>query len=367
MFGWMKKKKTQKATNQKKSPAKKKKPAPKKVVKPTKKKKSPPKKVVEKKTKPAPKAVAKAKVKKEAQKLAFTKTAAKVKAPVKPKKVMPPAPVLKVFLCGFQSIYWLPSSITIAAEHWNTHVLPSEVEFSKQFKKKPRQDEFQRARWLFRKATKSAEPLLPDADGVPQFPEKYVGSISHKDGHVIVSACTRSGHYSAGIDLERVEGDKHLSRICTASEIEQFDRLNALYGMKRAEFAALMFSFKESIFKCYFPLGRQVFSFLDVVIEDIDMEKHEITARCLVDLAPQKSKDQSILGAFSWIEENGVKYVITACEERIPLLINAPDEPVAAEQKDEDLAEKKHTVKHDLLDEDEDIEDEISAPEEAET
>jgi 4'-phosphopantetheinyl transferase EntD len=99
---------------------------------------------------------------------------------------------------------------------------------------------------------------IPAGDrGMPLWPAGITGSITHTDGHA-AAAVTRSVR-SLGIDLESLE---HAARVA-----ELWHHVTT--GAERARFgpaitAALVFSAKESVYKCLFPIGGLFLDFQDV-------------------------------------------------------------------------------------------------------
>ena len=99
---------------------------------------------------------------------------------------------------------------------------------------------------------------IPAGDrGMPLFPAGIAGSITHTDDHA-AAAVTRSVR-SLGIDLESVE---HAGRVA-----ELWNQVTT--EAERARFAAsitaaLVFSAKESVYKCLFPIGGVFLDFQDV-------------------------------------------------------------------------------------------------------
>lgn len=114
-----------------------------------------------------------------------------------------------------------------------------------------------------------------DDDGAPIFPEGFVGSITHS--HEIVTAvCAKTSSYlGIGIDVQKVMPIKTYksikSKILTTFELDL-----SIEEWSEAEFLTLIFSFKESIYKCLRPLAGRYFGFQDAKITSIDTEKNII-------------------------------------------------------------------------------------------
>ncbi len=110
----------------------------------------------------------------------------------------------------------------------------------------------------------AAVPVGPDRS--PVWPEGVVGSISHTSDLCVVAVARQSQTGSLGIDVEP-EGpldDETLSGICTARELEGLGRLSEA---GRGLAARRLFSAKESVFKCQYPVTGAMPDFRDVEIE----------------------------------------------------------------------------------------------------
>jgi len=365
-------KKTAKKLPKKKKPpvkakkSKKKKTVAKKQKKATKKAKAKPKKNTKKtikkikakvKVKPTSKAPSKTPSKTKAKAATKTKPVTKKQHPkkkAKPKRAvkkhrklemknapnLPTAPVLKVILCGPHSIYWIPSDSAIHQIFMDSGIHPKEIEISQSIQVPKRRNEFLRARWLARRVLKYRDPLLKKNSGEPAWPNEVIGSISHKDGEVTFCSVPTETHYGLGIDLEKISKVSQgiESKICNAEESLIIDRVEALAKMKRSEVVALIFSFKESIFKTHFPMGQTHFGFEDATITEIAYDRREITARMNVKTSSRTPVGHEVLGFYNWFTHNDEKFVVSVAEERKPLVI----EPTKAELRE--LAAKKEAA-----------------------
>jgi 4'-phosphopantetheinyl transferase EntD len=102
--------------------------------------------------------------------------------------------------------------------------------------------------------------LLPGPQRNPLWPDQVVGSISHSQ-ELCGAAVARSEDYlGLGVDAELVRplSPGVVQRICSTEEAGMF---SALSEDARAVAPLLVFSAKESIYKCLFPLVRTFFGF----------------------------------------------------------------------------------------------------------
>lgn len=113
---------------------------------------------------------------------------------------------------------------------------------------------------------------LPNADGVPGWPESYLGSISHSRG-VAAAVAVRSSQYSLlGLDLEKT------NRLSGAAMRRVLHPLEASFASGDQMRTSILFSLKEAFYKAQFPRWRTAGNFDDLALAvDLDSE----TARVL--------------------------------------------------------------------------------------
>jgi 4'-phosphopantetheinyl transferase EntD len=133
-----------------------------------------------------------------------------------------------------------------------------------------RRAEFGTARVCARKAlaTLGFEPraLVPGFDRAPVWPRGVTGSISHTHDWCAVVVCLTTQASSVGLDLERdcCIGQDLEPVICTPREREW---LAAAPSATRQRLRTLLFSAKEAVYKCQYPLTRRMLDFLDLELE----------------------------------------------------------------------------------------------------
>ena len=111
----------------------------------------------------------------------------------------------------------------------------------------------------------SAPVLMPNTHRAVDWPAGVVGSISHSDQLCIASVAEASTIAALGIDLEpRLALEEDLwSEIGLPAELHA---ARIPTTVPRGEFAKLIFSAKESVFKCVHPLWKQWLDFKDVTL-----------------------------------------------------------------------------------------------------
>lgn len=110
-------------------------------------------------------------------------------------------------------------------------------------------------------------------DRSPCWPAGFVGSISHSDNWVLAAAAKSSDYQSLGIDSEIMVAERLAKdlqpNIGTPSEWKLLDDA----GIKLTSAFTLLFSAKESFYKCWYPLKRKFMEHLDVAAFDIKPDR----------------------------------------------------------------------------------------------
>lgn len=134
-----------------------------------------------------------------------------------------------------------------------------------------RKGEFGDARWCAHEALRElgvevAGAILRGERGMPLWPDGFTGSLTHTDGlRAAVAASTRHVH-SMGLDAEPAEPlpDGVLRSIASSTEREMVEQMQAK-GYPWAD--RLLFSAKESTYKCWYPMTRRWLDFDEAEIE----------------------------------------------------------------------------------------------------
>lgn len=108
-------------------------------------------------------------------------------------------------------------------------------------------------------------PLRMGGDREPLWPAGVVGSISHCDGCCGVAVARTDAIRSLGLDIELAAPlTRDLVRlVCSPAEVQRIERLSHAGA---PDWAKIVFSAKESVYKCVFPLARRFLDFHDVEI-----------------------------------------------------------------------------------------------------
>jgi 4'-phosphopantetheinyl transferase EntD len=131
-----------------------------------------------------------------------------------------------------------------------------------------RRDEFVAGRVCARAALLAlgaASTTVPrGSDRAPEWPDGFVGSISHSGGFAFAAAARASEARALGLDVEQIsrfETARITRLVTTASERTRFDI--------STETLAIIFSAKEAVYKCLYPLLRQFLEFDAIELDAI--------------------------------------------------------------------------------------------------
>jgi len=119
----------------------------------------------------------------------------------------------------------------------------------------------------------------------PLWPAGYIGSISHAGSQAAAAVAATDLFLGLGLDMEFADPieDSLIASICRTEEIDRLDDREDI-GCR----AKLLFSIKESIYKCLWPLIREFVDFTEIEVRLVDdsnqYEAIAHTAKC--DAAP---------------------------------------------------------------------------------
>jgi 4'-phosphopantetheinyl transferase EntD len=152
-----------------------------------------------------------------------------------------------------------------------------------------------------------AAPLPANLDRTPRWPAGVVGSISHAEATCAVVVARASQLAGIGLDLESaaplapdLEG-----LIATPDELRRLDRAGTL---ERGRALKLLFSAKESFYKCQYTRTRTFLDFLDVEL-DLDRPTGTVSPRLVNPAHHALSHLQAARGRWQWRDD----LVITTC------------------------------------------------------
>lgn len=158
-----------------------------------------------------------------------------------------------------------------------------------------RMNEFASGRFLARKAGMALgvkiDAILMDPIGCPIWPPGIQGSISHKGDLCGVIITNSLQLKSLGLDIEERENlDQQVwSTFCTGKELS----IGPDLGFEEVEFANILFSVKEALFKCLYPIlqrttpnlaeiGIQIKSQLKQGVMEVESDKYNCSGYVLI-------------------------------------------------------------------------------------
>lgn len=120
-------------------------------------------------------------------------------------------------------------------------------------------------------------PIGADPHGVPAWPRRATGCITHAGGRVAVAVAARDHVQAIGIDMEAV--DRFLpgleGQVLSGRELRQ---LAGVSQDRRRARAAVLFCAKEAWFKCQFPLLQRRLGFHEAEVE-VDWDSGRFVVR----------------------------------------------------------------------------------------
>ena len=111
-------------------------------------------------------------------------------------------------------------------------------------------------------------PVLIGDDRQPLWPDKLVGSISHTDQFALCVIAEKRELSSIGVDIERINNESFdlYSMVASVEEMQNIGGDTHTVHQQCTYLAKLLFSAKEAVYKCQFPLYRRWLDFKDVTL-----------------------------------------------------------------------------------------------------
>ena len=176
-----------------------------------------------------------------------------------------------------------PEFISFFCEHLSSShdflLHPEEEEISDSFGSSKRRAEFSLGRYCARRALSKFElqslPILRNMESrEPCWPKSVRGSITHSEGFAAVAVGLAKDVSGIGIDLEllsRVVDFNIMRHVCVDNERKLLESLPSEQANRNLR---IIFSAKESIFKCFFPISKTYLCFQDaeIIIDEKNCE-----------------------------------------------------------------------------------------------
>ena len=129
---------------------------------------------------------------------------------------------------------------------------------------KHRQEEFKAGRrcasQALAKVGSEDRIALPDADGLPNWPQGFLGSISHSLGIAMAVAAKKEKYAFIGLDLERT------NRLSESAARRVIHPLEVSFAGDNQVNASILFSLKEAFYKAQFPRWRELGNFRELAL-----------------------------------------------------------------------------------------------------
>jgi enterobactin synthetase component D len=144
-----------------------------------------------------------------------------------------------------------------------------------------------------------AVDLRVGPDRAPLWPAGMVGSITHTAKFVSAAVASTRDLRSVGIDSETVINCRLMRDVCSTIMCGGERNLRSREsGLGHEVFTTLVFSAKESIFKCLFSAVNVIFDFTDVEIVHIDLRTGNFRYRLRKDLSSEFCSSYAGSGKF---------------------------------------------------------------------
>lgn len=154
-------------------------------------------------------------------------------------------------------------------------------------------------------APESAEHVIASGENrEPLWPAGIVGAISHTSGYAAAAVARAKTLRGVGLDIERWV--KPTAPETIGSHIARDGELDALVAQTQwsaPEALTLLFSAKESLYKCLYPEVQRFFGFHDATITRIDPQRSTFVARLEVTLTDALGAGLTLEGRYERRED----------------------------------------------------------------
>jgi 4'-phosphopantetheinyl transferase EntD len=137
-----------------------------------------------------------------------------------------------------------------------------------------RQREFFAGRWCAEQALRGlgvgSTHVAMAEDRAPIWPDGVVGSITHTCDFAATAVAWATDIAAVGIDSEVIIDPATARDIADICMVDETTLFRVAHGRSFCEFCTFVFSAKEAVFKCLFPLTRKFLEFSDVRITALD-------------------------------------------------------------------------------------------------
>jgi 4'-phosphopantetheinyl transferase EntD len=146
----------------------------------------------------------------------------------------------------------------------------------------------------------------------PQWPEGYIGSITHTHNYAAAIVAKTDVWKSVGLDSEIVVEQSKPALINHICVNQEFERVCKQTQLAYTEVFTFIFSAKESLFKALNPITKTFFGFQKAQIETVDMTKHTFTISLLADLNDTLTEGMIFSGHFQKTDNRYTTLILVA-------------------------------------------------------
>lgn len=147
-------------------------------------------------------------------------------------------------------------------------------------------------------------PIPSQPDRSPAWPAGIVGSLTHTTGYAAVLLALETHYQGIGIDCEvtlspdKLKLQKHL---CVTHELDTLHETHSNWRPERL--LTLVFSAKESLFKCLYRQVRKFFGFSAARLLSLDQEQGTFVIQLEQDLTPGLGRQAQWSGHFEFQDD----------------------------------------------------------------
>lgn len=150
--------------------------------------------------------------------------------------------------------------------------------------------------------------------GEPVWPDKYIGSITHSK---VLAACVcvhATRFKGIGLDIEPIITNSKVhtleKKVLLEIEKERIQK-NEFKTLDEMDVLTLIFSAKESLYKCMYPIVNTFFGFEDAYIESIDENRAQFSIVLASQIESLKALNGTYKGYYKKLTFNDKDHVLT--------------------------------------------------------
>lgn len=150
------------------------------------------------------------------------------------------------------------------------------------------------------------------------WPKGYLGSISHTDNLALATVARDSEVSMLGLDVENLIDESQVQTLMPMFASDAEMDWQPTSGLTPQQFATLIFSAKESVFKAIYPYIKNYLEFSDSILRNVDVESGTLQLQ-LCNQAEKLFGEPLILKVYFTFEAESVFTLI--CDHRKHRLI----------------------------------------------